>query len=140
MLELAQQYDIAVEMHDGRHGRAYRAVPSRGRRARIWIPEIRGQISYLIALHELGHIVSRGNRSMRQLEAEADAWRWALEHSLVEPTQHSYGRLHSYLESYLHRAHARHVAGARIRAAIPPPESTYWALLSEFAVRAELAA
>jgi hypothetical protein len=108
-----------------------RSSPSRGRRARVVVPPVRGQVSYLVALHELGHVLSRGNASLRQLEREADAWRFALRHSLVEPTAATARSLLRSLDSYLRRAEARAHRGDRIRAAIPGPESDFWRLREE---------
>jgi len=90
-------------------------------------------VSYFVALHELGHVLSRGNASLRQLEREADAWRFALRHALVEPTPATARSLLRSLESYLRRAEARARRGDRIRAAIPGPESDYWRLRAELA-------
>ena len=57
-----------------------RATRWRGGRRQIAIPEVRGQVSYFIALHEIGHLVGPG-RSAPRLEAEANAWLWALANS-----------------------------------------------------------
>jgi hypothetical protein len=97
------------------------------------VPPVRGQVSYFVALHELGHVLSRGNASLRQLEREADAWRFALGHSLVDPTPATARSLLRSLESYLRRAEARARRGDRIRAAIPDADSDYWRLLDELA-------
>lgn len=98
---------------------------------------MRGQVSYFVALHELGHVLSRGNASLRQLEREADAWRFALRHALVEPTPATARSLLRSLESYLRRAQARARRGDRVRAAIPGAESDYWQLREELATYAE---
>jgi hypothetical protein len=129
VLDLAAANGIAVL--DGTRGRAYRGAPRRGRAPRISIPEIRGQVSYFVALHELGHLVARGNRSLPQLEAEAQAWRWALDHALVAPTEHTRARIRTYLRSYYERAVIRRVLGRRVVASIPSEGSPYWALLAE---------
>jgi len=50
-------------------GRAWR----RGRR--ITIPPVRSEITYALALHELGHIL--GHQSGRRLSREVQAWAWA---------------------------------------------------------------
>jgi hypothetical protein len=130
VLELAEAHGIEVLNGSGR-GRAYRGAPTKGRAARIRVPEIRGQVSYFVALHELGHLVARGNRSLPQLEAEAQAWRWALDHALVEPTETTRARIRTYLRSYYERAVVRRVLGRRVVAAIPPAGSAYWTLLAQ---------
>ena len=82
-------------------------------------------------------VLSRGNRSLRQLEREADAWRFALRHSLVEPTPATARSLLRSLESYLLRAHQRTLRGDRIRAAIPGPDGVYWQVRADLTARAE---
>ena len=79
--ELCDQYGIEIA-GASRRGRATRWT---GGRRQISIPEIRGQVSYFVALHEIGHLVGPG-RSAPRLEAEANAWLWALRNSAVEPT------------------------------------------------------
>ncbi len=55
------------------------------RRLEIRVPPVRGQVSYFVALHEIGHLVGQG-RSGRRLESEEAAWRFALAEALVAPT------------------------------------------------------
>ena len=55
----------------------------RGGRLEIPIPRS-GARSHFIALHEIGHLVGKG-RSAPRLESEANAWLFALEHTVVEP-------------------------------------------------------
>ena len=77
-------------------GLAYR------RKRRITIAPILGQVSYLIALHELGHVL--GPNPGLRLAQEAAAWKWALDHSIVEPTPASYRSIVRRLDSYGRRA------------------------------------
>src|SRR4029079_6965724 len=77
-----------------------RAIRWRGGRLEISIPPIRGQVSYFIALHEIGHLVGRG-RSAPRLESEANAWLWALEHSAIEPTEATKRSISRRLRGYL---------------------------------------
>ncbi len=128
---LAARRGVEVEFSASRRARAFRAAPSRRLRARIVVPPVRGQVSYLVALHELGHLLSPGNRSLRQLEREADAWRFALRHSLVEPTPATARSLLRSLESYLLRAQRRAALGYRTKALIPSSESFFWGVLAE---------
>lgn len=134
---LADRGNVELVVSTTRRPRAFRASPSRGRRALVVVRPVRGQVSYFVALHELGHVLSRGNRSLRQLEREADAWRFALRHSIVEPTPATARSLLRSLESYLLRAHQRALRGDRIRAAIPGPDSVYWQVRADLAARAE---
>ena len=79
--DLCREYGIELSGSSARG----RAIRWRGGRLEISIPPIRGQVSYFIALHEIGHLVGRG-RSAPRLESEANAWLFALEHCVVEPT------------------------------------------------------
>src|SRR5438552_7059868 len=122
--ELCAGYGI--ERLSGGRGSAIR----RGRRGwatlHIRIPPVRGQVTYFVALHEIGHLVGPG-RSVTRLEKEAAAWRWTLANSIVELSDHarrSAGRrLRSYVTWAEHRRHRRRPP------AIPTPDSPFWALL-----------
>src|SRR5262245_55175083 len=92
---LAERYDIEIVVGDNISARASR------RKRRIKIKPIRGQVTYLVALHEMGHVVGP-NPSLR-LSQEVEAWKWALDHSVVEPTPASYRSIHRSLVSYSRR-------------------------------------
>lgn len=92
---------------------------------------MRSQVTYLIALHELGHLIAPGNRGKKQLEREAHAWRWAFDRSLVAPTPHTCKRIFDYLSSYHRRATLRAALGRRVVAIVPDEDSDYWRLLRE---------
>ena len=49
----------------------------------IQIAPIRSVISYATALHELGHILGRYQRSARLMVRERWAWQWARQNALV---------------------------------------------------------
>jgi hypothetical protein len=103
-----------------------RAIRWRGGRRQIAIPEIRGQVSYFVALHEIGHLVGPG-RSAPRLEAEANAWLWALRNSAVEPTPATRRSISRRLQGYLDWARNRQYR--RIPPRIPPREHPFWGLL-----------
>ena len=42
----------------------------------VYLPEVRSEVTYALALHELGHVLSLNQRGSR-LDKEVDAWRWA---------------------------------------------------------------
>jgi hypothetical protein len=65
---------IEVANHS-RGGRAYR------RSRRIKIRPVKSEITYAIALHEIGHILGKRQNGTR-LDKEVGAWEWALEHAL----------------------------------------------------------
>lgn len=73
-------------------------------RSQRWvsITPVRGQVSYLVALHELGHVL--GPNPPLRLSQEAAAWKWALDNTIVEPTTASYRSILRRLDSYLGRA------------------------------------
>ena len=121
--ELCEEYGIEIA-GASRRGRAIRYV---GGDLVIAIPEIRGQVSYLVALHEIGHLIGPG-RSAPRLEAEANAWVWALRATTVEPTEASLRsigrRLDGYLQWALNRQHRKHPPR------IPPEGHIFWRLRS----------
>ena len=63
--------DINVE-RSSRNGRAWR-----GMRA-IEIPPVKSEITYALALHEIGHILNK-RQSGTRLDKEVGAWEWAIE-------------------------------------------------------------
>ena len=93
----------------------------------ISVPPIRGQVSYFIALHEIGHLIGPG-RSAPRLESEANAWLWALSHSVVEPTPATRRSIARRLRGYLEWARNRQYR--RVPPRIPPREHPFWRLLA----------
>jgi hypothetical protein len=120
--ELCCEHDIELAGSSSRG----RAIRWRGGRLEISIPPIRGQVSYFIALHEIGHLVGRG-RSAPRLESEANAWLWALEHSAVEPTQATLRSISRRLRGYLEWARNRQ--HRRVPPRVPPRDHPFWSLL-----------
>jgi hypothetical protein len=116
-----------IERLEGGRGRAIR----RGRRAEatlhIRIPPVKGQVTYFVALHEIGHLVGPG-RSGPRLEKEAAAWRWALATALVEPTDAARRSMGRRLRSYVSWAELRQ--HRRRPPVIPPGNSPFWVLLA----------
>jgi hypothetical protein len=127
------EMEAHVEELCARHGIELAGASSRGRairwqggRLEISIPPIRGQVSYFIALHEIGHLVGRG-RSAPRLESEANAWIFALEHTVVEPTPATLRSISRRLRGYLEWARNRQYR--RVPPRIPPREHPFWSLL-----------
>lgn len=120
--ELCDEYGIELAGSSARG----RAIRWRGGRLEIAIPPIRGQVSYFIALHEIGHLVGPG-RSAPRLESEANAWLWALKHSAVEPTAATQRSIARRLEGYL--AWARNRQYRRVPPRIPDPDHAFWSLI-----------
>jgi hypothetical protein len=119
---LCDEYGIELAGNSARG----RAIRWRGGRLEIAIPPIKGQVSYFIALHEIGHLVGRG-RSAPRLESEANAWLWALEHCAVEPTLATRRSIVRRLEGYL--AWAQNRQYRRVPPRIPERDHAFWALL-----------
>jgi hypothetical protein len=94
VIDLADQHGVTVVIRGG--GIAYR------RRREITIPPIKGQVTYLLALHELGHIAIRPEPPLR-LAQEAAAWRWALANTIEEPTPATYRSILRCLHGYRQR-------------------------------------
>jgi hypothetical protein len=120
--ELCEQYGIEI----AGASRRGRAVRWRGGRTEIAIPEIRGQVSYFVALHEIGHLVGPG-RSAPRLESEANAWLWALENAAVEPTPATRRSIAKRLRGYLEWARNRQYR--RVPPRIPPRGHPFWILM-----------
>jgi len=83
VLELANANDVEVEISRSKRSQAIGREEGDG--PRIIIREIRSQITYLIAHHELAHLVAPDVRAQPRLEREATAWCWALAQSRVTP-------------------------------------------------------
>lgn len=79
---------------------------ARKRDRTISIKPVKTERTYIVALHEIGHIVGR-HRSGRRLEQEGAAWDFVLEQSIVPLSLASYAFMLKCLQSYLHRAARR---------------------------------
>ena len=102
--ELCARHGIA--RLNGSRGRAEVHRRNGRRTVAIRVPPVRGQVTYFVALHEIGHLVGPG-RSGTRLEKEAAAWRFALAAALVEPTDACRRRIGRRLRSYVTWAQAR---------------------------------
>ena len=111
-----------------RHGVAFHVGPAGRRRPCIRIPPVKSQVTYAIALHELGHLVGRG-RSGTRLEKEAAAWRWALANSVVELNETARRSAGRRLRSYVRWAETRQHRKRPPR--LPGADSSFWSLLAE---------
>lgn len=70
----------------------------------LYLPEIDGVDAYWIALHELGHAHQPPcdwlTYEENLLADEADAWQWALAHSLVPPTPRMWAQVYGGLSAH----------------------------------------
>lgn len=87
--------DITIESHS-RGGRAYR------RKRLIKIRPVKSDITYAVALHEIGHILGP-RQSGTRLDKEVGAWEWAIEHA-NHWTLPMAGTMKRCLQSYLTKA------------------------------------
>jgi hypothetical protein len=129
---LDQHVDALCELHgivrlNGSRGRAEVHRRNGKRTTAIRIPPVRGQVTYFVALHEIGHLIGPG-RSGTRLEKEAAAWRWALAESVVEPTDACRRRIGKRLRSYVTWAELRR--HRRRPPVVPPLDSPFWSLLA----------
>jgi len=111
----------------GSRGRAEVHRRNGRRTAAIRVPPIRGQVTYFVALHEIGHLVGPG-RSGTRLEKEAAAWRFAFGEARVEPTDACRRRIGRRLRSHVTWAELRQ--HRRRPPVLPATESPFWALLA----------
>jgi hypothetical protein len=121
--ELCFEHDIELVGSSARG----RAIRWRGGALQISIPPIKGQVSYFIALHEIGHLVGPG-RSAPRLESEANAWLWALRNAAMEPTEATKRSIVRRLQGYL--AWAQNRQYRRVPPRIPEPDHVFWSLLA----------
>jgi hypothetical protein len=49
----------------------------------LWLPPVRSAVSYAVALHEIGHIKGRNQKSRNEIVRERAAWQWARDNALV---------------------------------------------------------
>jgi hypothetical protein len=123
--ELCARHGIA--RLSGSRGRAEVHRRNGHRTIAIRIPPVRGQVTYFVALHEIGHLVGPG-RSGTRLEKEAAAWHFALRTARVEPTDACRHRIGKRLRSYVTWAELRQ--HRRRPPVLPPGKSDFWALLA----------
>ena len=100
---LAREYRIVLDVRaTGTRGRSF--VQDR----RIRISPVRGDVSYAVALHELGHLIAVGasGRKYRRLDKELRAWRWARAAAL-EWTPRMDRAMRESMRSYLECARRR---------------------------------
>jgi hypothetical protein len=73
--DIAAKCNIQIVYKEGYPGRAYH------RERRIKISPIKSEITYAVALHELGHLLGRRGRA--RIDKETFAWIWAKQNSLI---------------------------------------------------------
>jgi hypothetical protein len=129
---LDRHVDELCELHgilrlSGTRGRAEVHRRNGSRTIAIRIPPVRGQVTYFVALHEIGHLVGPG-RSGTRLDKEAAAWRFALGEARVQPSDACRRRIGKRLRSYATWAELRQ--HRRRPPVLPAAESPFWSLLA----------
>jgi hypothetical protein len=124
-----------VERLCGEHGIQFVERKARGGWARkrdrtISVRPVKTERTYIIALHEIGHLIGP-HRGGRRLEQEAAAWDFVIERSIVPLSPASYAFMLRCLESYLHRA-----TFSRRAMVIPEKGHRFWATYAEIGRRA----
>jgi hypothetical protein len=120
---LCAQHGIEIIERRSRGGWARK----RGRT--ISIKPVKTERTYIIALHEIGHIIGR-NRSGRRLEQEAAAWDFVLEQSIVPLSDAACAFILRCLDSYLRRA-----THSRRSMVIPKKGHRFWDTYEEIVQR-----
>jgi hypothetical protein len=87
---LCSKHSIALEYRRS-GGRSWRKT------RRISVGPVLSNVTYAVALHEIGHILGRS--PARRLDREASAWQWARENAL-EWTPRMEAKMQSCLDSY----------------------------------------
>jgi hypothetical protein len=92
---LAAEHDVGITIVTAEGFIAF----ARPRPRRIWIPPVVDLVAYYTALHELGHVVGKG-RSKPKLEAEANAWVYAIRTARWPLTDEVRNSIRDALRSY----------------------------------------
>jgi hypothetical protein len=100
----------------------------------VILPQIRGRRSYLVCLHEVGHVLGPW-QERSEMEMEAGAWKWAMEN------HHDWGRIEDLTMfrgtlSYLNAAIQEELDGRKRRRAIPHRDHFFWKCVPEHALSA----
>jgi len=84
--QLVSTHDIRISPVRRPHS-AFAIREADGGADEIAIAPVRSEITYAIALHEIGHIRGRYQRGRRSVTREWWAWQWARENALVWTTR-----------------------------------------------------
>jgi hypothetical protein len=133
--QLAAEHDVAVTWRDS-GSNAYTD------QRRIAIRPVRSEVTYAVALHELGHILAEGGRGRfwMDLDAEVCAWEWALRNAdTVGPRFRAAVRrgLQSHYDWMLCKrdciprtlSFQAYLAARNGLPSLPPSDSRFWPLL-----------
>jgi hypothetical protein len=128
--EICKKLGIAV--HSAKSGRNC----ANRKTSAIWIRAIADAGDFAAALHEIGHVLNDPENPphdhRERLDAEANAWQWALDHESGDFDLPAWIRLHSSLHEYYvavmdpaHPAHTLLVEAEKRDATIRPRVSSF---------------
>jgi hypothetical protein len=104
------------------------------------LPEVRSQVTYFLALHEIAHCLLHRTRRVPRLTEEAEAWEWALGHAVVDPSPATARSMYRKLGSYLSNYVAKNDRAGRAVRVIPPAGDPIWDTFDALVVLAGWAA
>lgn len=109
VVALGEEHGIEVEIVDVK--KCF-AVRKREDGPYIRTRPIRSQVTYLIALHELGHHLAPEQKERRIIQ-EVAAWEWAIDQARCKLTSATKKRIGKYLRSYVTRYTSGYGYGAK---------------------------
>lgn len=118
---LCLKHKISIDSHSS-GGRACKRL------RQIAIRPVKSEITYAIALHEIGHVVGP-MQSQPRLFSEAGAWAWAKDNAGVW-TPRMVAKCAESLDSYAEWAFEKHRRKVRNAPVVPPANHVFWELCS----------
>lgn len=109
----------------------------------VAIPKVEDGLTYLVALHEIGHVLTHNNRNGKLLR-EAAAWKWAIENAHIPVPVSAWEEAFNSLDVYIQqRHHAKWlgftaVDGPRGEFRIPAKGHWFWDVYEALKTRAVL--
>jgi hypothetical protein len=77
------QDDVPISIVKRLHQAKALTVSETGELLELQLPTVRSAVSYATALHEIGHVKGRHQKSRSVMVRERWAWRWARENALI---------------------------------------------------------
>jgi len=121
VMQFCMDYDIEFSVNNNCYEEALADFEDR----RIEVPEILGDVTYFISLHELGHLLHPLGCPLKSsvLEAESYAWEWALKNSIISPNKKVKTMISRCLQRYCD------YVGSDRRYKIPNKKDLFWKIL-----------
>lgn len=91
----------------------------------VTLPEVRSQITYVTALHEIAHIVTWHQAKQRlKIEDEGIAWQWVIDHTCCVLGRATWKRIKAWLDTYL--TYRQDKLRRHNMLKMPPRSSPFW--------------